>query len=236
MNLVLLEPEDFITATTIVLSGERFKHLIDIKKVSEGSQFVAGEINGNIGSALIDSINKSHIYATVSLNKAPPKPLPLTIIIALPRPKMLKRILHICAETGVKEIVFINSYKVEKSYWSSPALDTATIEKQLKLGLSQAIDTQMPNVTFYKMFKPFIEDVFPSLASNRLKILGLPESHTPAPVGIDESSILILGPEGGFTDYENQRLIEAGCEGVTLGPRIYRLETALPVILGRLFN
>lgn len=236
MNLVLLEPRDFITTNTIALSGERFKHLTAIKKVSKGSQFIAGKINDNIGSAIIDSIDSTHIYATVTLNKSPPKPLPLTVVIALPRPKMLKRILHICAEMGVKEIVFINSYKVEKSYWSSPALDSATIKKQLKLGLSQAIDTQIPRVTFYKTFKPFIEDVFPALACDRLKILGLPESPIPAPVGIDESSILILGPEGGFTDYENQRLIEAGCNGVTLGQRIYRLETALPVILGRLFN
>jgi hypothetical protein len=51
-----------------------------------------------------------------------PRPLPLTVVLALPRPKMLRRILRALAEVGVKELHLINSYRVEKSYWQSPLL------------------------------------------------------------------------------------------------------------------
>lgn len=45
------------------------------------------------------------------------------------------------------------------------------------------------------------------------------------PIGTDGIS-LVVGPEGGLTEQEIGALIEAGAQGVTLGPRILRTETA----------
>jgi 16S rRNA (uracil1498-N3)-methyltransferase len=38
--------------------------------------------------------------------------------------------------------------------------------------------------------------------------------------------LLIIGPEGGFTEVERHEAMEAGARPVTLGPRILRIETA----------
>ena len=60
---------------------------------------------------------------------------------------------------------------------------------------------------------------------------------SPCPVGPLSSPVtLAVGPEGGFIDYEIGKLCEAGFQPVTLGSRILRVETAIPVILGRLFH
>ena len=44
-----------------------------------------------------------------------------------------------------------------------------------------------------------------------------------------------MGPEGGFVDYEVERLVELGFETVDLGPRILRVEPVIPMLVGRLF-
>jgi len=37
---------------------------------------------------------------------------------------------------------------------------------------------------------------------------------------------IIVGPEGGFENYEIEQLVDVGARIVTLGPRILRTETA----------
>ena len=49
------------------------------------------------------------------------------------------------------------------------------------------------------------------------------------------ASSYFIGPEGGFIEYEIEKLKETGFEAVHLGPRILRVENAVPTILGRLF-
>ncbi|HCL23726.1 MAG TPA: 16S rRNA (uracil(1498)-N(3))-methyltransferase, partial [Halomonas sp.] len=55
------------------------------------------------------------------------------------------------------------------------------------------------------------------------------------PREVDEPSLLLVGPEGGFIPWEVEQLIQAGCEGMHLGPRILRVETAVTALLSRLF-
>src|SRR5690554_7099628 len=57
-----------------------------------------------------------------------------TLILALPRPKMLKRILIDATSLGVKRIILLNSWKVEKSYWQTPELHAKLLQEKLLLG------------------------------------------------------------------------------------------------------
>ena len=99
-----------------------------------------------------------------SLDQPPPGKLPLTLVLALPRPKMLRRILRTVGECGVRELHLINSYKVEKSFWQSPLLVEHTMRDYLLQGLEQASDTIVPEVQLHTRFKPFAEDLLPTLA------------------------------------------------------------------------
>jgi len=237
MNLILLKPEDFINDTQIRLQGRRFEHIKNIPQATPGDLLTTGLLNGNIGNAEVIAIDSNSVTleAKLTFNKKPPAALPLTLIIALPRPKMIKRILQTCATMGVKRIIFINSYRVEKSYWQTPLLLEENIQEQLILGLEQAKDTILPSVKLAKRFKPFTEDELEGISNNTKRLLAHPKTHTACPVGVNKATTLIVGPEGGFIDYEVDKLMEAGFEGVHLGERILRTETAIPVLLGRLF-
>lgn len=52
---------------------------------------------------------------------------------------------------------------------------------------------------------------------------------------LKEPKVLIIGPEGGFIPYEVEKLQEVGCEVLSLGQRILKVETALVTLLAKLF-
>jgi len=194
-----------------------------------------GEVNGLIGEGKILEINDEAAVLTVSLAQSPPAKLPLCLVLALPRPKMLRRILRSVAEFGVAELHLINSYRVEKSYWQSPVLDEGSIREYLLLGLEQSCDTGVPEVRFQRRFKPFVEDDLPGLLEGKRALLAHPGEYPPCPRDISGKTLLVIGPEGGFIPYEVEQLQRAGCETVSLGPRILRVENAIGSVLGRLF-
>lgn len=245
MNLILLEPGDFhsppidspsIDSPSIAqIRDRRFQHIVQVQRAEVGDTLKVGLLNGNIGAGEVIERSEEHIALKVKLEKSPPPPLPLTLILALPRPKMLKRTLQHATALGVKNLYLINAYRVEKSYWQSPWLAEEKLREQCLLGLEQAVDTAMPRIKLRKRFKPFVEDELPAIASGSLKLVAHPVTETACPVDVQQPTTLAVGPEGGFIPYEVEKLQEAGFASVHLGPRILRVETVLPVLLGRLF-
>lgn len=235
MNLLLLSATDFITSTTIELSDRRKDHLLQVHRAQQGDSVRVGLMDGLQGEAVITAITEEKVCLTVLLDKPSPPPLPLTLIIALPRPKMLKRIFQTVATMGVKELILLNSYRVEKSYWQTPWLSEDNIQEQLMLGLEQGVDTHLPKVQLVKRFKPFVEDELPALCRGKRALVAHPRDAVPCPAPSSEDTLLVIGPEGGFIEYEVDKLNQAGCQTIHLGPRILRVETAVPVLLAKLF-
>jgi 16S rRNA (uracil1498-N3)-methyltransferase len=236
MNLLLFDSTDTREGDRIVIGGRRAKHVHSTLRVEVGDSIAVGEVNGAMGTGRIVTMERSLLELEVVLDKQPPAPLPVSLVVALPRPKSLKKVLHVAASAGVKALHLIHSYKVDKSYWQSPVLRPETIREHLILGLEQGMDTMLPTVTSHRYFKPFIEDVYPELAEGKRRIIGHPKASQPCPLGINEPTILVIGPEGGFIDYEVEKFADADTQAVSLGERILRVEYAVAATLGKLFN
>jgi len=235
MNLILLHPDDFTQPDHAILRDRRFHHIRQVQQPTLGQWMKVGVLNGQIGRAQVMALDDKHIELAVQLEREPPAPLPLTMIMALPRPKMLKRTLETVSAMGVKQLYLINSYRVDKSFWSSPLLSPEKINEHLTLGLEQAGDTLMPEVHLRKRFKPFVEDELPAIAANSRALVAHPYEAALCPDASSEQTTLAVGPEGGFIAYEVEKLIEAGFQAVHIGERILRVENAVPVLLARLF-
>lgn len=235
MNVLILLPEDFINHNKAVIIDRRFQHLVNVQRVRTGEIIKIGLINDRLGLGTVTAIKENAIEIDVSLSTTSPTALPLTLVLALPRPKMLRRILQTCATMGVKDIVLINSYRVEKSYWQTPLLSENAVKEQLILGLEQGKDTILPSVKFEKRFKPFVEDKLPSLIQHSKALIAHPGSPYPCPKTPEQHTLLVIGPEGGFIPYEVEKLVAAGCKPIHLGERILRVETAIPALLTQLF-
>lgn len=237
MNIVLFSETDFIGDNLIAIrDSRRLEHISQVHQIKLGESLKVGSLNGNMGSGLVVFFNEKEIHLHVSLTQTPPKPLPVTLVLALPRPKMLKRTLQTISTLGVKKIYLINSYRVEKSYWHTPLLDTDAIHEHLLLGLEQGCDTMLPEVHLIKRFKPFVEDELKSIVGITQPLVAHPYTDTPCPAQIDYSITLAIGPEGGFIPYEIDLLQKcANFTAVNLGERIMRVETVVPYLLGRLY-
>lgn len=235
MNLLLLEKKP--TGGTVEISGSQFDHLTGILRVSVGDSLRVGVLNGNIGEARVAELSTAGAtLEIIHLDLPPPPPLPLTLILALPRPQMIKRILQTVATMGVERLCLIQTSKVEKSFWQSPSMTDEAIRRQLILGLEQGVATQLPEIQLCKRFIPFVEDNLPAIARNTRCLVAHPGDYPVCPTARpNEHHALAIGPEGGFIEKEVDLFCTAGFAPVQLGPRILKVETAIPVLLGKLF-
>jgi len=215
-------------------------HIKEILKSKVGDSLTIAEIGGNIGKATIAEINNNEVLLTnIVLNKKPPAKLDVTVILALPRPKVLRRLIMDMTSLGVNRLIIVNSYRSQKSYWQSPLLER--IDEFVLEGLQQAIDTVPLEIEFKKRFKPFVEDEFPALLLDKEQdnaVIAHPYASQSWRAYLDSAhketmpKVLCIGAEGGWIDYEVNLLCQHGCKAVSLGERILRTETVVSVLLG----
>lgn len=236
MNLILFTADELTDNHCLTLTDQRFQHIRTIHRAEAGDTIRVGQINGLIGVGILVEINDKRAVLNIDLNQQPAAKLPLKLVLALPRPKMVRRIIRSVAELGVSELMIINSYKVEKSYWQSPLLDIDKVNRYLLDGLQQAKDTRLPAVSFHRLFKPFVEDELPTRCMGTEKLVAHPGIGQPCPQPLDKPATLAIGPEGGFTEYEVNKLIAAGFDAIHLGPRILRVENALTTLVSKLYS
>lgn len=235
MNLLLLADSDFVAADRARVDGRRHRHARDVLRAAPGDELAVGRRGGRLGRGRVLAIGDDALELAVELDTEPPAKLPLTLVLALPRPKVLRRVLQSATALGARRIVLLHAARVEKSYWQSPFLAPAAIERQLLLGLEQAGDTILPEIALERRFRPFAEDRLPALAAGTRALAADPRAAAPCPRAVQGAATLAIGPEGGFVPFELGLLARAGLEPVHLGPRVLRVETAVPALVGRIF-
>ncbi|MFH2122461.1 MAG: 16S rRNA (uracil(1498)-N(3))-methyltransferase [Pseudomonadota bacterium] len=240
MNIILIEKPE-IQGDRVLLTDRRAKHLIKVLQVQSGDTVRVGIIDGPKGSARVVALCNKYPFQVeleVQLTDELPDKPPVDLLLALPRPIMLRRIFSQAAALGVGTIFITHAQRVEKSFWNATLLNEEEYRPHLLQGLEQAVDTRVPEVFMYQQFKPFIEDVLPGRIGEYSHLLiAHPGSPATLKSVIDEKPgriLLAVGPEGGWIDYELDRFAECGFVSFSLGERILKVDTAVVAIHGRL--
>jgi RsmE family RNA methyltransferase len=234
VNLILLFESDFTSPAHVRLQGRRLEHVANVHRAAVGDELVVGVANGGVGRGRVVALDHEALELEIAIEAEPPAPADVTLVLAVPRPKVLNRVIAAASSLGIKRIVLINAWRVEKSYWSSPRMAPDSLREQAILGLEQAKDTVLPVIDVRRLFRPFVEEELPELARGTLALVGHPRAAEPCPRAVPGHITLAIGPEGGFIDAEIASLERAGFTPVSLGPRVLRVETILPVMMGRL--
>lgn len=234
MNLILLRHTDhWLSEAEIRLDDHRARHILGQLHAEVGDTVNVGCLDGLIGVGTLRHIDADGVILSVQLKEpAPPRHL-FDLVLALPRPKMLRRILRTVAEFGVENLHLINSARVEKSYWQTPLLDPARVSEALLAGMERSRDTVSPKVHLHPRFRPFVEDQLPAICGQRpcwIADMGAPSAFADQP---KMPAVVMVGPEGGFVPFEIDLAQAVIAERVNLGVRTFSVDTALTVVLSQ---
>ena len=235
VNLLLLN-QDEVRDGVATLTGRRLQHAREVLKVKVGQALTVGVRDGLMGAGVVTSVSGEALVLEVTLNEPPPPRANVSLVLAIPRPKQLKRIIPAVASLGVDRVVLINAARVEKSYFDSKVLTAEFVDELVRLGLEQACDTVSPVIEVRERLKPFIEDELPTWApQNALRLVPHPSAaESLTPVNHSNPVVLAIGPDGGWVPFEVELFETNGFQPVSIGPRVLRGEVAVPAILGAL--
>lgn len=233
MNIILLAPQTH-SHDWLIDNPHQIQHLRQHLKLEIGDTVKIGIQNQGRYRCQITEIHDNFIKIQPLHPESVPAKIPVTLMVALPRPKALRRLVMDATSLGVEKIVLFHSYHVEKSYWQTPYLQQ--LQHYMQLGLEQAGDVFFPEIQLEKRFKPFVEDRLAVWTQHAPTFVAHPYHDASLPNGFNQPCQIMLGAERGFIDYELDLLQKNGCQIVQLGNRILRTETAMTAILARLFG
>ncbi|MEJ2690653.1 MAG: RsmE family RNA methyltransferase [Deltaproteobacteria bacterium] len=238
MNLILLSADEIAADMTVTIAGRRGHHVTKVLRSSPGDRLRIGLVNGPRGTGIVENISGTTVSLSLQLLSEPPTEPPFDLILALPRPIMLRRILFQASSLGIARIFLIRSRRVEKSFFDAGLLTPEQYTPILQEGMEQSGHTWLPTITVFKRFLPFIEDFMRDygLLNSRLVADQKTGQSLASLTTLDgsERMLVAVGPEGGWVDFERHAFLKQHFYPISLGETILRVETATAVFLGQL--
>jgi RsmE family RNA methyltransferase len=230
MNLILCEPGEVDAGGIVALTGPRAAHVRTVLRAAIGDTVRVGVADGPCGRGEVLSIDDATVVLRCALDGQPPPAPAIDLLLALPRPKVLRRLWAQLAALGVGRILLTNASRVERHYFDTHVLEPATYRPLLIEGLQQAADTRVPRVSIHKQFRVLVEDELGRPADGERRLVAHPNQRGSLNVLSGERRqarvLLAIGPEGGWNAFELDLLARHGFVPIGLGPRILRTDTA----------
>jgi RsmE family RNA methyltransferase len=236
VNLVLVEPAELRADGTCALDDRRARHLREVLRVAPGAVVRAGVLGGGIGTAEVMSDDGERIVIKVNADSPAPAPMDVQLVLAVPRPKVLSRVVETCAAFAVRRLDLTNAWRVDKSYLRSPRLEPGELAHAARLGAEQGATTHVPEIRVHDRLMTLLDSDFPAGAGpSGLRLI----AHPGAPpveraVSTRGPVMLAIGPEGGWIQRELDTFVARGFTPVSLGAPILRVEAAVAAALGQL--
>jgi 16S rRNA (uracil1498-N3)-methyltransferase len=202
-----------------------------------GQQVRIGIVDGAYGVGTVQAVGADTVDLRCTFDATVPDRPPVDVLLALPRPKVMRRLWAQLAALGVGRIMVTNAERVERNYFDTHILAPEGYRPLLIEGLQQARDTRLPVVSIHRQFKVLIEDEIEldGLSGSGLRLVASPGADGSVGDAVRKGGkarvLLAIGPEGGWNSFE-VRLLEAhGFEAVGMGSRTLRTDTAALALL-----
>jgi RsmE family RNA methyltransferase len=223
------------------VSGARARHLRQVLNAAPGQQVRIGIIDGAYGVGTVQAVGADAVDLRCVFDSTIPERPRVDVLLALPRPKVMRRLWAQLAALGVGRIMVTNAERVERNYFDTHILAPEGYRPLLIEGLQQARDTRLPVVSIHRQFKVLIEDQVDELDGHSersgpaLRLLAHPGADGSIGDAVRKDRrarvLLAIGPEGGWNSFEIRLLETHGFQPVGVGSRTLRTDTAALALL-----
>lgn len=237
MNLILVEPADEHDGR-VILRGRRARHAREVLRVAVGDELRVGRARGARGAGRVVAAGDDEVVLECRFEAAAPPPPWLDVVLAVPRPKVLARVVEALASFGVRRIDLVNAWRVDKSFFGSHRVADEALGEALRLGCEQGGQTWLPDIAVRPLLVPFLAGELAARVAGEGRVGLL--AHPAAP-GIENVALgarpvtLAVGPEGGWIAGELASFARLGFHAVSAGPSVLRVEAALPALVAQLW-
>ena len=235
MNIILIEADELADPGHAMIGGRRAAHIVSVLKAAPGDTIRVGLVDGPLGLATVAAVENQAVRLDCSFESAvPPRP-PVDLLLALPRPKVLRRLWAQLAALGVGRIILTNAERVERNYFDTHVLTPECYRPLLIEGLQQARDTRLPIVSVHRQFRVLVEDHLGEVSNASVRLIADPRASASIKAVLNQEAaarvLLAIGPEGGWNPFELSLLEAHGFQTVSMGSRTLRSDTACIALL-----
>lgn len=219
-------PRFFVTGVpdpapeTVAIPDDEYKKLHGVLRLPRGSAIAILPGDGRVLVGTFEghemAVQSTHTPATDATRS-------VTLALGLAKPEKIEESIRMATEIGVSGIrLFASDRSVTR--WDEGKRDAKLV--RLRRIAQEAAEvcfrTRLPEISFAKDLAQVLQDPTAVVLS---ETEGLPRLFTP-PAG---PVTLVIGPEGGWSPREVSLI---GDRAVTLGPRVFRVDTAVAVACG----
>jgi 16S rRNA (uracil1498-N3)-methyltransferase len=228
-------PPEHCAGEKLRLDGREAHHALHVLRLKHGELVTVLDGIGNAFMCTVGDVSRNAINLSVSLkNFAPTAPSAITLLVAIPKGKIIEDIIQKAVELGARRIVPLLSERVvmqlddagaaaKREKWQAVAVEA----------IKQSGATWLP-----KIEAPVaIEKVFARAEKFDLSLVGSLQKETRHPrdvlrefeakhARLPQSVGVWIGPEGDFTAEELAAIQDSGAQPISLGKLVLRVETA----------
>ena len=223
------------TGKRLVVEGSAANHITRVLRLRSGDLLTVFDGSGGEFGARIEEFRKDSVVVTVEEHRPLDResPLPLTLAQGISRGERMDWVIQKATELGTSRIVPLFTKR------SMVRLDERQAERKLQHWRAIAIAAceQCGRNKIPELAAPVdFFDVLPADDSGAMRLLlsptgdlrieDLAEVGQDLAPGVRKGITVLIGPEGGLEEVEQEAALAAGFKAVQLGPRVLRTETA----------
>ena len=213
-----------ITGDEVTLTGEEFTHARTVLRLEVGSELVLLDNSGLEYDGVVTSVSKREIAVHILGSHRGEREAATAVKLLFGYLKNADKnefVVQKATELGVQEIALFSS-EYSSAYVNENKLER--LKKIAQESAKQCLRSRAPEITYY----PTLKEALQSGEGYENKIFAcefLREGGADLQK-INSSCVLVVGSEGGFSHAEFDLAQAMGYQGVSLGKRILRAETA----------